>query len=212
MKRLALIGSKDFALGIKEDCERWNLYDVVGFFDDYAEKGSFVKGLPILGTVEECISAFKEGIFDCAFIAIGYKAFAARERVYNLLNGKVPLASIISPNAIIHPTAIIGKGVLISDGVIVHKHSVIEDNVSITLQSIVNHGCCVKKHTFFSTGVVTAGNVTIGERCFIGVGSVLSDGVMVCSDVWLSPGSIVIKSLKKPGQYLSMSAKLVCVG
>ena len=190
----------------------WKQYEVVGFIDGNCQKGTLVNSYPILGNDDDVLDLYSNGIFDCIFIAIGYLNFKVRENLYNRFKGKVPLANIISPTAYIHPTAKLGEGILLSDGVYINHHAVIEDNVMITLRSIVNHGGAVKKHTFFSTGVTTAGNITIGERCFIGVGVTISDGVKICDDVWLSPGSIVIKNLKKPGRYLSQAAKLYHLG
>lgn len=212
MKRLALIGSKAMARGICDMVQSHNFYDVVGFFDDYEEKGKLIDGKPIMGTTDDCIDLYHEGLFDFVFIASGYNSFEGREKLYNKVKGNIPLANIISPTAYIHPGATLGEGILISDGSFIHREAVIEDNVCITLRSIVNHGGHVKKHTFFSTGVVTAGNVTVGEKCFVGVGCVISDGVTICDNVWLSPGSVVVKNLKKPGHYLSSSTKLYNIG
>lgn len=208
MKRIAFIGSGDLAIDLCERVVLWNQYEVAGFIDGSQEIGSVINGYPVLGNDDDVTCLYKEGVFDCIYIAIGYLKFQVREKLYNRFKGVVPLANIISPTAYVHPTAILGEGIQLSDGVYIAQHAEIEDNVLITLHSIVNHGGLVKKHTFFSTRVTTAGNVTIGERCFVGVGVVISDGITVCDDVWLSPGSIVVSDIKKSGQYLSAAAKL----
>lgn len=209
MKKIAFIGSGDLA---KDLCERvilWKQYDVAGFIDGSCDKDTIINGYPVLGDDDDVIQLYKDGIFDYIYIAIGYLKFQIRERLYNRFKGVVPFANIISPTAFIHPTAKLGEGIQLSDGVYVGQHAEIEDNVLITLHSIVNHGGLVKKHTFFSTRVTTAGNVTIGERCFVGVGVVISDSINICDDVWLSPGAVVVSDIKKPGQYLSAAARLV---
>lgn len=212
MKRLALLGSKAMAQGIRDIVESHCFYDVIGYFDDYGEKEKVIDGKPILGSTDDCIELYNKGLFDFVFIASGYNSFEGREKLYDKVKGRIPLANIISPTAYIHPSATLGEGILISDGSFIHREAVIEDNVCITLRSIVNHGCHVKKHTFFSTGVITAGNVTVGEKCFVGVGCVISDGISICDDVWLSPGAIVVKSIRKPGKYLSQATKLYHLG
>lgn len=212
MKRLALIGSKALAHGVHDMVDLYRLYELVGYFDDYVERGTIVEGRPVLGGTDECIGLYHQGLFDCIFIASGYNNFNGRAQLYEKIKGIIPMANIISPSAFVHPTVKLGEGILLSDGVYINRDSIIEDNVAITLRSVVNHGGHVKKHTFFSTGVTTAGNVTIGERCFVGVGVTISDGVTICDDVWLSPGSIVIKNIKKPGHYLSQAAKLYHIG
>lgn len=212
MKKIALIGSKAMALSICEIIEFHNMFEVVGFFDDFEKKGIVISGKPILGGTDDCVNCYKSGSFDCIFIASGYNSLKGREILYDKIKGHIPMANIISPRAYIHPSAKLGEGILISDDSYIHHDAIIDDNVAITLRSVINHGCHVKKHTFLSTGVTTAGNVTIGERCFVGVGVTISDGVTICDDVWLSPGSVVIKNIKKPGHYLSPATKLVNIG
>lgn len=208
MKRIAFLGSGDLAVDLCERVQLWNQYEVAGFIDGSCEKGTLIQGLPVLGKDDDVVDLYKKGVFDCVYIAIGYLNFKVREKLYNRFKNVVPLANIISPTAYVHPTATLGEGIQLSDGVYIGQHATVDDNVLITLQSIVNHGCHVKKHAYFSTRVTTAGNVTIGERCFIGVGVVISDGITICDDVWLSPGSIVVSNIKNPGQYLSQAAKL----
>lgn len=212
MKRLALIGAGSFAKQIMSYIESNDEYVVVGFFDDNTDLGVSFEGKSIFGVLDDIERKYQEGLFDCIFISIGYVWFDVRERIYNKLKGVVPFANIISKLATIKKGANLGEGILITDGVYISDTATIEDNVCITLRSIVNHGCTIKKHTFFSTNVSTAGNVVIGEKCFIGVGCIISDGVSICDNVWLSPGTIVVQNIKKQGKYLSPSIKIVNIG
>lgn len=212
MKKVAIIGTGDYSKSIVNFIEKYQLYKVVGYFDNSQCIGTIINGYPVIGSDNDIISLYHNKSFDAVFIAIGYLKFSARDSLYQMLKGIVPLANIISPFASIDDTAIIGEGVMISDGVVIHSNAIIEDNSSVTLHSIVNHGCRVGSHSFLSTRVTMAGNVTIGKRCFIGVGVIISDGVSICDDVWLSPGSVVVKSLKKSGQYLSQATKLYHLG
>ena len=208
MKRIAFLGTGDLAIDLCERVQLWNQYEVVGFFDGSLETGTVVCGFPVLGDDDDVEDLYKKGVFDYIYIAIGYLNFQVREILYNRFKGVVPMANIISPTAYVHPTASLGEGIQLSDGVYIAQHAVVEDNVLITLHSIVNHGGHVKKHSYLSTRVTTAGNVTIGERCFVGVGVVISDGVTICDDVWLSPSSVVVTDIKKSGQYMSQAARL----
>ena len=212
MKKIAFLGSGALAVDLSDTVVNWNLYEVAGFIDGNCRKGTLVNGYPVLGNDDDVVSLYSDGAFDFLFIAIGYLNFSVREKLYNRFKGAVPFANIISPTAYIHPTAKIGEGVMVSDGVYISRHVVLEDNVMITLRSIVNHDGRVKKHSFFSTRVTTAGNVTIGERCFAGVGVIVSDGVKICDDVWLSPGTVVVNNLDTPGHYMSKTLKLYNLG
>ncbi|MBQ4520296.1 MAG: hypothetical protein II999_06770 [Bacteroidaceae bacterium] len=212
MKRIAIIGSGAFAQQICQYIKYDSIeaYEIVGYFDDYAEIGASINGYPVLGKIENVVHEYSKSLFDCVFIAIGYKHFHFKEELYNILHiqNKIPLGNIISPSAFIHPTSQIGNGVLISSHTIINMNAVVGDNTCITLRSIVNHDCFVDKHSFLSTNVATAGHVHIGKRCFIGVGCIVSDNISICDDVWLSPGCVVAKKIEEFGQYIGYSMKL----
>ena len=210
MRRIALIGSASFAQQIVNTIEHDILepMSIVGYFDDYEEIGKIIKGYPVLGKIDDIFNLYKNNIFDCVFIAIGYKHFKFKEKCYNSIINKIPLANIICKTAYIHPTAKLGKGVLIKDFAIINQNAIIEDNVCVTLRSIVNHDSFIDKHTFFSTNVATAGNVSIGKRCFLGIGTIISDGVRIHDDVWLSPGSVVGKDLNEAGHYMGYALRI----
>lgn len=208
MKKIAFLGSGELAVDLSNMAKDWNLYEIAGFIDGNREMGSVVNGYPVLGNDDDVVGLFKKGVFDCIFIGVGYLNFKVREKLYERFKGVVPFANIISPSAYIHPTASIGEGILMCDEVYICNNAVIEDNVLITLRSVVNHFNHIKKHSFFSTRVTTAGHTIIGERCFLGVGVTVSDGVTICDDVWLSPGSVVVKDISLPGHYLSQVTKL----
>ena len=53
MKRLALIGTKEFSEQIIFFARRTGEFDFVGYFDDLVEKGTIINGYPVLGKVEE---------------------------------------------------------------------------------------------------------------------------------------------------------------
>lgn len=210
MRRIAIIGSAAFGQQIVDTIENDSIesFEIAGYFDDFAVVGSKIKGYPVLGKIDSIVELYHQDRFDCVFIAIGYKHFAFKETVYNKIKNRIPLANIICKTAFIHPTSKIGEGVLIASFAIVNKNATIEDDVCITLRSIVNHDCLVDKHTFFSTSVSTAGNVKIGKRCFIGIGCILSDGISVADDVWLSPGVVLGKDINSSGHYIGYSMKV----
>ena len=90
-KRLALIGSKEFAQQIRGFAEDSGEFNVVGYFDDFEKKGAIVEGLPILGCRIDVVESFKNNEFDEIFLAAGYNNFQFREKVFVELNDKIPL-------------------------------------------------------------------------------------------------------------------------
>ena len=183
-------------------------FEFVGYFDDLESKGAIIDGYPVLGAVEDAKIYYKEGIFDCIFIGIGYTRFDLRQYYFDLLKGRVPFANIIMPKAEVSVKATLGEGIFIGDGSIVNMGSIIEDNVFIHGFSIIGHDNRIGAHSYFSGECHTAGFCSIGMRTFVGICVCVADHVSICDDVWIGLGCVVAKNLKEPGKYMSPAAKL----
>lgn len=208
MKKLALIGSKDFAEQIQRFAEETSDYIVVGYFDDFEIKGTIIRSLPVLGGTADIKEIYKNGLFDCIFLAAGYNNFKFREEIYNKISPIVPFANIIDPTAKIGTDVKLGSGIYIGGNSFIGDRTVIGDNVFIHGDTIIAHDNFVGDHTYLSGRINTAGYCKIGRRCFIGICVILSDHISVTDDVWIGLGCIVAKDVKESGKYMSPSAKL----
>ena len=211
MKKLALIGTKEFSEQIIAFAVKTGEFEFVGYFDDLVEKGTIINGKPVLGKVEEAIDIYKQGVFDYIFEGIGYTRFDLREYYYNMLKGKVPFANIIMPGAYVSDKAKIGEGVFIGYGSSIDDDCIIGNNVFIHGYSIIAHNNSIGDHTYLSGRINTAGFVTIGKSNFIGICVCIADQITTCDNVWIGLGCIVAKNIKTPGKYMSPSAKLYMI-
>lgn len=209
MKRLALVGSKEFAQQIRSFVEKMGEFEVVGFFDDTVSVGDFVFGLPILGKTDEIASIYSKGLFDYIFCASGYNDFSFREKIYETNKNIVPFANIIDPTATIRDNVTFGEGVYIGPDSIIGSNTKIENNVFIHGGTRIGHDNYIGSHSYYSGRIDTAGHCTVGKRCFVGICVCIADHITICDDVWIGLGCIVGKSIKKPGKYISPSMKLI---
>lgn len=210
-KRLALIGSKEFAQQIRGFAEDSNKFKVVGYFDDFEDKDTIIEGLPVLGKRENIIEVFNENGFDEIFLAAGYNNFLFREQVFEELKGKVPFANIIMPGVHLHPSLKIGSGVYIGENTFIGKNVIIGDNNFIHERTSIAHDCIIGNHNYFSGLDSLAGHVTMGDRVFVGLNVCIADNIKITDDVWIGIGATVAQDLKEPLKYMSMSTRLVPV-
>jgi sugar O-acyltransferase (sialic acid O-acetyltransferase NeuD family) len=208
MKRLALIGTKDFSEQIVSFAQQTGNFEFVGYFDDLVEKGTIINGKPVLGKVTDAVVLFKEGLFDCIFEGIGYTRFDLREYYFNLLKGKVPFANIIMPTAKVASDVALGEGVFIGGGSLVESKSIIGDNVFIHGNSVIGHNNVIGAHSYISGRFNSAGFCRIGRMCFIGICVVIADHIEIVDNVWIGLGCIVAKNLQESGKFMSPAAKL----
>lgn len=195
MKRVAILGTGEFASFIVNECEALDSINIVGFYDGNQEKGIIIDGYPVLGNDDNVVQDYKDGLIDYIFIGIGYEHFDIREKLYNRFNNNVPFATIVHPTAIVNPTAKIGSSVLISEGVIIGKDCVIEDDVTIKPGALISHDGYVGKHCYLAPRVAMAGKVTVGDKCFLGVNCSIRDGIIIGDEVTVGIGCVVNKNI-----------------
>lgn len=209
MKRLAIIGTREFGLQVLNYARNTGKYEVIGWIDDLEEVGHIICNLPVICNVENAVNFYEEGAFDFVFIAIGYSKMDIKQSIYNSIKGKIPLANIIAPTAIISPSAVLGEGILINDYVTIDKNTVINDDVVLLGQTLLTHDCNIGKHCYIAGNNSIAGFVTIQDNVFVGLGVSISDHVSICSNAWIGIGCVVAESISVPGKYMSRAMSLI---
>jgi UDP-3-O-[3-hydroxymyristoyl] glucosamine N-acyltransferase len=97
--------------------------------------------------------------------------------------------SCVFAGAVLNPFVLIGKGVIVN-----------------TLASIDHHSS-IGSFTHICPGAVLAGNVILGEGCFVGAGAVISNQIHIINDVTLGAGAVVVKSIEEAGTYVGVPAR-----
>jgi len=93
----------------------------------------------------------------------------------------------------------IGAGTTIDRGAL--GDTVIGDGVKLDNQIQVGHNVHIGAHTAMAGCVGIAGSAVIGERCTVGGGAVILGHLRIADDVNVSAGTLVAKSIAKPGTY-----------
>jgi UDP-3-O-[3-hydroxymyristoyl] glucosamine N-acyltransferase len=93
----------------------------------------------------------------------------------------------------------IGAGTTIDRGAL--GDTVIEDGVKLDNQIQVGHNVHIGAHTAMAGCVGIAGSATIGRRCTVGGGAIILGHLTLADDVNVSAGTLVAKSITKPGGY-----------
>ncbi|MFM7730380.1 MAG: acetyltransferase [Flavobacteriales bacterium] len=206
MKKLAIIGSGDLGQQIAWHAKQTGRFEVVGFFDDFAQRGEIKHEVSVIGPTTEIGHAFEKGAFDEIIIAIGYHHFETRSRLFEEWKDRVPFATIIHPNAYVDSSANIGKGCVIYPGCTVDMLATLRENVLLNVGCVIAHDSLVGKHSFLSPAVKVAGFVTIGECVSLGIGTTIIDNLSLCSNTRTGAGAVVIDHIEIPGLYVGVPA------
>lgn len=82
--------------------------------------------------------------------------------------------------------------------------TVIGDGVKLDNQIQIAHNVMIGEHAAMAGCVGIAGSTKIGRRCTVGGAGMIIGHLELADDVHVSAGSMVTKSLRKPGQYTSI--------
>ena len=207
MKRLAIIASGDLGQQIAYHAAQDKQFEVVGFFDDFADKS--ISEYTILGKTKDIEYSFKKNEFDEIIIAIGYKHFKVRAQLFNRLKDLIPFATLIHSSCYVDPSCKIGKGVCLFPGTVIDANAEIKDNVLINVSCTIAHHSIVGTHTFLSPRVAIAGFVTIGAYCNLGINSTIIDNITIAEYIQIGGGTVVIKNLEDQGLYVGNPSRFI---
>ena len=185
-------------------------FDNVSFFDIFTSLERLLKSISP-GTINNCsigsmhififilvlkLSTFHKTVQFSEFIKIGDNEI--RHRVANEYKNKLSDAKFPS---LIHNSSVIGIATKISDGTVIMPQTNIGPNSSIGNFCIVNsgssidHDCKLGDFSSIAPGVFTGGNVTIGVRSAISIGTIVKQGISIGEDVVIGAKSYVDKDL-----------------
>lgn len=199
MKPLVLIGGGGHCQSVIEVAESTGR-EIRGILDLPEEVGKQVLGYPVLGTDDQLADYAQ----SCEFvITVGFiKNPSLRIKLFNRVReaGGV-LATLIASTAYVSRHASLGPGTVVMHHAFVNAGAKIGENVIINTFCNIEHGVSIGNQCHISTGTMVNGDCKVGDNCFIGSQSVLANGVSVCDDVVVGAGSLVRKSIIKPGVY-----------
>ena len=198
-KEIIIVGQGEQGLIVKNVLDQLDEYSFKGFLDDgIADEHTLGK-----------ISEFKKYIDKVSFfIALGDNVF--RKKIFEEITSAG--GDCIS---IVHPTAVLEPGVKIGVNVYIGAFSYLNIGVSVADNTIVNTGCViehdniVKAHTHIAPSVTTAGRVTVGEGCLVGMGSVIIGGLTVGDWAIVGAMSNVVTHLNSHAMYYGNPAKKI---
>lgn len=166
------------------------------------ESGDDLLGIPCLGRDAEGVTTPHDGVV----IAIGDNR--TRQMMYEASLGQGrKVVSAIHPSAIIGYDVTIEPGCMICAGVIVNSGTVIKANTILNTGCTVDHDCVVGPHVHIAPGVNLAGNVTVGEGAFLGIGTSVVQGITINEWAIAGAGTVVIRDVENNTTVVGVPAR-----
>jgi sugar O-acyltransferase (sialic acid O-acetyltransferase NeuD family) len=202
--KLIIIGASGHGKVVADIAIKMNKWQNITFLDD-DESIKTSMGLEVIGKTADAFTYKEEADF---FVAIGNNAF--RERVKeNLIKEGLNVVSLIHPSAVIGTDVEIGIGTAVMAGVVINSSSRIGKGCIINTSSILDHDNVIEDYVHISPGVNIAGTVKVGKGSWIGIGSVVSNNVNICSGCKVGAGAVVVKDITEPGTYVGVPVRKI---
>lgn len=167
--------------------------------DNHTKINSFVAGFEIKGPISACISGY-------SIIAIGDNLI---RKSVSLELDKVNWVTIIHPSAIISEDVIICEGSVIMAGVIIQPGTRIGKHCIINTGACIDHDCMIGDFVHIAPNCSIAGNVSVGEGTFIGIGSSIIPNKTIGSWTNVGAGSVIISDQPDNCTTLGVPAKSI---
>lgn len=202
--KLIIIGASGHGKVVTDIAIKMNKWQSIAFLDD-DESINISMGLEVIGKTSDAFIYKDEADF---FVAIGNNA--VREKVQEkLIEEGLNVVSLIHPSAVLGTDVVIGIGTVVMAGVVINSSTRIGRGCIINTSSSLDHDNAIEDYVHISPGVKTAGSVGIGKITWIGIGSVVSNNVNICSDCKVGAGAVVVKDITEPGTYVGVPVRRV---
>lgn len=202
--KLIIIGASGHGKVVADIAIKMNKWQSIAFLDD-DESIKTSMGLEVIGRTADAFT-YKE-VADF-FVAIGSNA--TRENIQEkLIEQGLNVVSLIHPTAVIGTHVEIGIGTVVMAGVVINNSSKIGNGCIINTSSSLDHDNVIEDYVHISPGVRTAGSVGIGKDTWLGIGSVVSNNVNICSGCKVGAGAVVVKDITEPGTYVGVPVRRV---
>ncbi|MFA5171088.1 MAG: acetyltransferase [Sulfuriferula sp.] len=162
--------------------------------------------VPVLQGDEQLIK-LREAGNSLLFPAIGSNRIRERATAHAVTLG-FELVNAISPFAIISPSVVLGKGIAIMSGAIINAESHIEDLAIINTGATVDHDCRIGFCAHIAPQCALAGNVTVGQRAFLGISTTVIPDITIGDNTMIGAGGVVISDIPSSTTALGHPARI----
>lgn len=202
--KLIIIGASGHGKVVADIAIKMNKWQSIAFLDD-DESIKTSMGLEVIGKTADAFTYKEEADF---FVAIGSNT--TREKVQEkFIEQGLSVISLIHPSAVIGTDVEIGIGSVVMAGIVINSSTRIGKGCIINTNSSLDHDNVIEDYVHISPGASLAGTVKVGKGSWLGIGSVVSNNVSICSSCKLGAGAVVVKDITEPGTYVGVPVRRV---
>ena len=196
MARIFLVGCSGHASVVADIVRKEGLNLVAGVIDSFVPAGTDVLGVSVLGAESDLPRLMAVHNVHAGIVAIGDNF--TRHSMVEKIRSKCPdftFVQAIHPSAQIGMNVRIGEGTVVMAGVIINPNSTIGEHCIVNTSSSVDHDNTLERFSSLAPGVVTGGNVRLGEFSALSLGAAVIHGCSIGPHTIVGAGATVLKDI-----------------
>ena len=207
MERIVIFGASGHAKVVADAIRRAGTFDIAGFVDQVslARDGQTFFGSHV-HTDGGALQRFLDDGITRAFVAIG--DCSARIRIadsLSLMGFTLPI--LVHPSAVIAESTRLGAGTFVAAGAVIGPDCSIGQHVIINTRASVDHDCEIQEGVHVCPGVSLAGDVCIKERTWAGIGATVIEKLTIGTRCFIAAGSVVTGDLASESRVAGCPAR-----
>jgi len=163
--------------------------------DDAATHGQSLFGVPVWGALALLESAWREGKFTHAIVAISTN-IAVRKNLFTRARALgIPFVNAVDPTARLNRGVVLGSGNVLCSQVHVGVATVIGDNNFISSHTSIEHHNIWGSHNTVGPACATSSRALVGDEIVFGTGIFLQPGVGIGSRSRIASGAVLTRNV-----------------
>jgi sugar O-acyltransferase (sialic acid O-acetyltransferase NeuD family) len=203
---LLIAGAGGHGRVVADAALRSGQFSEIAFLDDGFPGLAVREGWPVLGRLDSlprhCDG--NTGFFPAFGDAVMRLAELDRARGLAL-----ECPTIVHPDASVSDHAQVGSGSVVCAGAVIAIGAVLGKGCIVNHGAMVDHDCRVGDGAHLCPGTCLAGNVTVGNRAWVGIGAVAKQGVNIGADSVVGAGAVVIADVPAGKTHVGVPAREV---
>ena len=145
--------------------------------------------------------------FDCDFFVSIGNARVRKHIMEKLICDEKSLPVLIHPNSIIAEDVSIDVGTVVMAGIVINSGTSIGKGCIINTCSSVDHDNSIGDYVHIAVGAHLCGTVKVGNDTWIGAGATLINNISIFDGCVIGAGAVIIDDINERGTYVGVPAK-----
>jgi len=207
MNKLLILGAGGHAKVIAELADASGTWQQIAMLDDRHQLLNGTLRWPVPGAIGQANDFFPD--YSHAIVAVG-ESKRRLEWLDMLAACGYCLPVLVHPTAWVSPSVSLGEGTVVMANATVQADAILKRGCIVNTACIVEHDCRIGEGVHICPGAALGGDVTVGDRSWLGIGCSVIQGIRMGSGVMVGAGAAVVTDIADGLTVVGVPAQRIC--